>query len=157
MSDTLEIFGVEYTGVTGIKATDNNGVVQTFINITEMDDYVVDKYTEGNWNVVKWNSGKAECYGIFTTTIPSGQWTAWGVLYEGQPSTPLAPTFPSGLFTEAPLLLATHGGAASACGLDLYGAVTKTQLPTIYVLRPNSLNSGNATYSINLHAIGKWK
>lgn len=31
MSDTLEIFGAEYQGVTGIKATDNTGAVKTYI------------------------------------------------------------------------------------------------------------------------------
>ena len=31
MADTLEIFGVEYPNATGIKATDDNGVVQKFI------------------------------------------------------------------------------------------------------------------------------
>ena len=31
MSDTLEIFGTEYTGVTGIKATDDNGQTKTYI------------------------------------------------------------------------------------------------------------------------------
>lgn len=31
MSDTLEIFGVEYTGVTGIVATDDNDIDQTYI------------------------------------------------------------------------------------------------------------------------------
>ena len=31
MTDTLEIFGVEYTGVTGIKATDDNDQVKTYI------------------------------------------------------------------------------------------------------------------------------
>jgi hypothetical protein len=30
MTDTLEVFGVEYTGVTGIKATDDNGNVLRF-------------------------------------------------------------------------------------------------------------------------------
>ncbi len=31
MADTLEIFGTEYTGVTGIKATDNNNQTKTYI------------------------------------------------------------------------------------------------------------------------------
>lgn len=31
MTDTLEIFGTEYSGVTGIKATDNNGNTKTYI------------------------------------------------------------------------------------------------------------------------------
>ena len=29
--DTLEVFGVEYTGVTGIKATDDNGNIKTYV------------------------------------------------------------------------------------------------------------------------------
>ena len=29
--DTLEVFGVEYTNVTGIKATDDNGDIKTYI------------------------------------------------------------------------------------------------------------------------------
>ena len=31
MSDTLQVFGVEYTGVTGIKATDDNGQIKTYV------------------------------------------------------------------------------------------------------------------------------
>ena len=31
MSDTLEIFGTEYTGATGIKATDDNGNIKTYV------------------------------------------------------------------------------------------------------------------------------
>lgn len=38
MADTLNIFGTEYTGVTGIKATDDNGVEQTFYNLTNGDN-----------------------------------------------------------------------------------------------------------------------
>ena len=30
-TDTLQIFGTEYTGVTGIKATDDNDTVKTYI------------------------------------------------------------------------------------------------------------------------------
>ena len=31
MTDTLEIFGTEYSGVTGIKATDDNDNIKTYI------------------------------------------------------------------------------------------------------------------------------
>lgn len=31
MADTLEIYGIEYTNVTGIKATDDNGNVLTYV------------------------------------------------------------------------------------------------------------------------------
>ena len=35
MSDTLEIFGEEYTGVTGIKATDDNNNILTFYHAVD--------------------------------------------------------------------------------------------------------------------------
>ena len=38
MTDTLEIFGDEFTNVTGIKATDDNGVVQRFHNYPDGDN-----------------------------------------------------------------------------------------------------------------------
>lgn len=119
-------------------------------------DYIVDKYTTGSWTVVKYDSGTAECWGVFPTTINGGNWSAWGSLYEGTPTSTLAPSYPSGLFTETPELQATVTGSAGACGIELYSTHSKTQAPTIIVLRPNSYSS-NATYSVNLHAIGKWK
>lgn len=57
MSDTLEIFGTEYTGVTGIKATDDNGTIQTYVrpqgtkSITTNGTTDVTAYASVNVNV----------------------------------------------------------------------------------------------------------
>ena len=57
MSETLEIFGREYTGVTGIKAKDDNGNLVTFIkpegtlNVSENGTVDVSQYASANVNV----------------------------------------------------------------------------------------------------------
>ena len=38
MADTLEIFGVEYTNVAGIKAENDQEVELTFLNLTDGDN-----------------------------------------------------------------------------------------------------------------------
>ena len=38
MTDTLEIFGTEYTGVTGIKATDDNNETVIYYNLVNGDN-----------------------------------------------------------------------------------------------------------------------
>lgn len=57
MPDILEIYGVEYVGVTGIKATDNNGIIKTYIRpsgtrtLTENGSYDVTERAEVTVNV----------------------------------------------------------------------------------------------------------
>ena len=57
MSETLEIFGREYTGVTGIKAKDNNGNLVTFIkpegtlNVSQNGTVDVSQYASANVSV----------------------------------------------------------------------------------------------------------
>lgn len=57
MSETLEIFGREYTGVTGIKAKDDNGNLVTFIkpegtlNVSQNGTVDVSQYAIANVNV----------------------------------------------------------------------------------------------------------
>lgn len=54
MSDTLEIFGQEWTGVTGFKATDDNDLIKTFvrptgtINISQTGNTDVTNYATAN-------------------------------------------------------------------------------------------------------------
>lgn len=43
--DTLQIFGDEFTNVTGIKATDNNGDILTYVRLTDGDNLGYGGYT----------------------------------------------------------------------------------------------------------------
>ena len=58
MADTLELFGKEFTNVTGLKATDNNGNILTYVrpqgslSITENGNNIdVSQYATANVNV----------------------------------------------------------------------------------------------------------
>lgn len=62
-TDTLEIFGVEYTGVTGIKATDDNDAIKTYVRpdgsttITENGTVDVTQFASAIVNVAGVGSG----------------------------------------------------------------------------------------------------
>lgn len=47
--------------------------------IRGISDYVVEEGTSGIWTYIKWNSGKAECWG--TKSLSSTLSTAWGNSY----------------------------------------------------------------------------
>lgn len=120
-------------------------------------DYVVAKYTEGNWTVYQWNSGTAECWGSFTVAVPASGWSAWGSIYEAQPTTQLKPSYPSGLFTATPeIQVSIHHATVGTLGCELYGTHSKTEAPRIIPLRPSSYSSA-ITFNVYMHAIGKWK
>ena len=75
MSDTLVIFGQEYTGVTGIQATDDNGDIQTYIkpagtvNISENGTVDVSQYASANVNV-SGGGGTSTLAKVGTSTTP---------------------------------------------------------------------------------------
>ena len=58
MTDTLEIFGTEYSGVTGIKATDDNSNTKTYIR------------PQGTVNITQ--AGTTDVTNYATATVPSG-------------------------------------------------------------------------------------
>ena len=58
MSDTLEIFGQEWTGVTGFKATDDNDTIKTFIR------------PQGTINISQ--SGNTDVTNYETANVPAG-------------------------------------------------------------------------------------
>ena len=133
-----------------------NANLSTYLSNTAQD-YVVSKYTEGNWTVYQWYSGTAECWGTFTVAVPANGWNAWGSVYEAQPTTALKPTYPSGLFTATPEIQVSIQHASVGCmGCELYGTHSKTEAPRIVPLRPNSYGSA-VTFNVYMHAIGKWK
>ena len=121
----------------------------TWTLVSSKDAYVVEEGTDGIWTYRKWSDGIAECWGIHS--VSSSAWTAWGNGY--YTSTYSQPTFPTGLFLEAPVV-----SALNQSGLDAYithsGTVTKNAVGSIFLTRPTS--SPEAGYSIGYMAKGKW-
>lgn len=117
-------------------------------------DYIVEQGTSGIWTYRKWNSGVSECFAKQQTTITS--WSSWGSLYEASPY-PQNIAFPSGLFTEIPVCLASVSSDSSGGLVSLeMGVVSKTTISYLIPLRPNS-GSNNVKINYFIHAIGKWK
>ena len=121
-------------------------------------DYVTHAWSEawgswGTWYCVAWYSGKRECYGTFSYAVPANGWSAWGTVYEAQPTTAMTISYPGSFFSAAPTLHCSVSGSAGAIGYELYGSNSKTTGPKVIVLRPNSLGSAT-TYYVHLHAIG---
>lgn len=122
-------------------------------------DYIVEEGTSGNWSYRKWNNGDAECWGDESWT--SGSFTAWtGGVYRGTISSTFS--FPSGLFTAAPILEANHmpNGGYWSQGIISDQSTTARELTKDHtcayvVLRPDTPSS----FGIHTHfyAKGKWK
>ena len=64
MSDTLEVFGTEYSNVTGIKATDNNGDIQTYIK----PEGTINITTKGLTDVTAYRTANVDT----GTSVPDG-------------------------------------------------------------------------------------
>lgn len=62
MSDTLEVFGREYTGVTGIKATDDNDQIKTYIQPTG----TINISQSGNTDVTNYATASVPTASYFT-------------------------------------------------------------------------------------------
>lgn len=111
--------------------------------------YIVDEGTSGIWTYRKWSDGTAECWGIHT--VSSSAWASWGSGYYS--STFSQPTFPTGLFIEAPSL-----SALNQSGVDAYiahsGTTTKDTVGSLYLVRP--ANSPTSAYAVGYIAKGKW-
>lgn len=112
---------------------------------------IVDTGTDGIWKWRKYSDGTAECWGLNSGTVSS--WTAWNSLYYSTRIDNV--NFPSGLFTQAPTLDATVQGCSQDVFLAINGSVTKNATCGFYLTRPATAST--ATYTIGLHAIGKWK
>lgn len=104
-------------------------------------DYVVEQGTWNYWTYRKWNSGIAECWGIFNTTFPLGTRNA---RYSD---------FPTGLFTESPVLSANCLLAGTTSAQVNYTETSSTGWTT-YIYGDGS---GTVNCSIYLQAMGRWK
>lgn len=111
-------------------------------------DYIVEQGTSGIWTYRKWNSGIAECWGIYESAITGS--TSWGSIYY---TTIKTVSFPTSLFIECPSCSITSIGS-NIQGWGTSNRCTKDEID-VFLMRPTSASDGTPTLA--LHAIGRWK
>lgn len=111
-------------------------------------DYIVEQGTSGIWTYRKWNSGVAECWGIYESAITGS--TSWGSVYY---TTIKTVSFPTSLFVERPSCSITSIGS-NIQGWGTSNRCTKDEID-VFLMRPTNASDGAPTLS--LHAIGRWK
>ena len=119
-------------------------------------DYVVETGTSGIWTYRKWNSGIAECWGVYS--MGSACDKAWGSLYYSNSITPRI-NYPF-TFTSRPqenvFLRINKYSAWLYADSDGSNAMnTTTQTARYGFLRPTTMGQAEATYEF--YVIGKWK
>lgn len=124
-------------------------VVETFENIIGTKpyaDYIVEQGTEGIWTYRKWNSGTAECWGIYG--FASASFSASGQVYY---RTIGSISFPSELLVTVPHVeCSVQMGNPGGCSISNIS----TSSVSIGVLSSvSAARSGN----IFIRAIGTWK
>ena len=128
---------------------------KTILDSTNTADYVVQQGTSGIWTYRKWNSGVAECWGVYTMT--SAATKTWGSLYY---SDTLAPriNYPF-TFTSRPQESAfLHGSSVAGWVYPEAGGIglnTTTQTGQYGFVRPTTIASSEVKYEYTV--VGRWK
>lgn len=121
---------------------------QSKIDKSALVDYIVEEGTSGIWTYRKWNSGVAECWGRYRTTISM---TSTGVSGINKGTATL--TLPSGLFVGAPIV---NGGVTQYyhnwCSI---AAKDKDNIDVAYF--QTNTNGNNAERTFDVQANGRWK
>ena len=105
-------------------------------------DYIVEQGTSGIWTYRKWNSGIAECWG----TASKNETGTYGNYLC------LCQSYPSGLFSEDPILLASGGASGNAYAYGGYAKSLSVITADVYVY-----TAGSKPAWVYIYAIGKWK
>lgn len=132
-----------------------NGSTTIKLNGNILADYVVEQGTSGIWTYRKWNSGIAECWGIYT--MASSCTLAWGSLYYSNKTCPRI---------NYPFTFTSRPQETVSLRLDAYsawpyadsegkGMNTTTQTAVYGFLRPSSM--GETTIRYEFTVIGRWK
>ena len=137
-------------------ASNFNTNFSSSLNAT-IKDYVVEQgtSTDGMWTYRKWNSGIAECWGIYT--MASSCTLTWGSLYYSNKTTPRINypfTFKSRPQETVSLRLDAYSGWVYADS-EGKGMNTTTQTAVYGFLRPTTM--GETTIRYEFTVIGKWK
>ena len=128
---------------------------KTLLDSNNTKDYVVAQGTSGIWTYRKWNSGLAECWGVYT--MNSAATKAWGTLYY---SDTLAPriNYPFTFTSRPQESVFLHGSSvagwiyAEAGGIGLN---TTTQTGQYGFVRPTTIASSEVKYEYTV--VGRWK
>lgn len=128
---------------------------KTILDSNNTKDYVVDQGTSGIWTYRKWNSGLAECWGVYT--MNSAATKTWGSLYY---SDTLAPriNYPFTFTSRPQESVFLHGSSvagwiyAEAGGIGLN---TTTQTGQYGFVRPTTIASSEVKYEYTV--VGRWK
>lgn len=119
-----------------------------------LGDYVESVYTENDWLVYKWHSGKAECWREANVSVSANSLTQTGAIY----SIDGIRSFPSSLFTARPKLYVSASRPGSGSSLFWTGVNSASTSSTAHytLFRPEQ-QSVAATYYVDLYAVGTWK
>ena len=128
---------------------------KTILDSNNTADYVVEQGTSGIWTYRKWNSGFAECWGIYTMT--SACTKAWGALYY---SDTLAPriNYPFTFTSRPQETVFCRGDSVSAWAYPEGGGIgmnTTTQTAQYGFLRPTTMTAAQVRYEYTV--VGRWK
>ena len=128
---------------------------KTILDSTNTADYVVQQGTSGIWTYRKWNSGIAECWGVYTMT--SAATKTWGSLYY---SDTLAPriNYPFTFASRPQESAFLHGSSVAGWVYPEAGGIglnTTTQTGQYGFVRPTTIASSEVKYEYTV--VGRWK
>ena len=131
----------EALGINGIQKDSKTTIEQLIDEIqTLKTDYVVAQGTSGDWSYRKWNSGKIEAWASHAFGSQTG--TSWASQWYKD----MTYSLPSGLFSAAPMVIASSGNASWA----VYGASASTSSISLRAVR----NANNAAaMTINFYCV----
>jgi hypothetical protein len=112
-------------------------------------DYVVERGSNGIWTYRKWNSGLAECWGTYTSSIAINTSSPiYGGYRSGQIT---SPNFPF-TFASAPTVTATVSNAGGHWVNNIASGTTNVKF---YL--STGATSAATNRSISFHVMGNWK
>ena len=109
-----------------------------------MADWVIEKGTKGTspaWQYRKWNSGKVEAWVSFSESSPTSAVWASPIRYVD-----ISKTIPSGLFTSAPTIYASHNG--SQYWVNATASSTTNLSIRLMTVASNNPNANIAIYAV---------
>lgn len=124
---------------------DNLAATVQSIAVNTAEDYVVEQGTSGKWTYKIWNSGRKECWAIFSTdTVAVTQWGSSGIYYGtwmDDTANQSGRAYPV-TFTAEPSVIAAPCGGSNDFFLILStsnrGGTAVTHAPAFYVARPSN-------------------